>query len=498
MSNHFLQLEPNQAPVPTSVFPNVVDGVYQGPFADGWEIGRFSVCPHTCPHPTIRRVSTTFRKVYIWPTNSGGRSSDHVKNAKSHSHCTSDCPGFGKLSTGQKGKDPSAPVAGRRLASLAETARGVIEWSLIYHNHRDDLNTKEREWVRNVELGKELQNPQLRALWNAAPSLPTLFPSDYSNFGIGPDPKHLQFQDIPTHISQAMRDFDYNAAIKGEPAMPGSFIPGPGPVLCGYNGVGAPSPQPLEHSSSVTTPVSSHPLQVPQVQPSSSSRKVVLGDQSHTFDDTPGAGPSRTQFAASSSQSVLGAPAPPSPPDHELVIAEPSHASKDTPGVGPRRTLHRVRAPIRNTPSAGRGRPHYASGPSRSVHIHCSSSPPPYPKRKPVASSEVTKHEPHVCSKPSLRERSPESLTLPPKVRIVSHRWKPRSSNRSLRITPGFSRAEDTQDDDAQIGDAQVGDAQAYDVQAHDAQADNAQVGILKPQADVLQQRVIQEPSHSA
>ncbi|KAJ3780012.1 hypothetical protein GGU10DRAFT_337530, partial [Lentinula aff. detonsa] len=51
-----------------------------------------------------------------------------------------------------------------------------------------------------------------------------------------PDSDSLQFQDVPTHISQSMRPFDLTAAISGVPAMPGCTVPGPGPVICGYTG----------------------------------------------------------------------------------------------------------------------------------------------------------------------------------------------------------------------------------------------------------------------
>ncbi|KAJ3982142.1 hypothetical protein F5890DRAFT_1531388 [Lentinula detonsa] len=95
-----------------------------------------------------------------------------------------------------------------------------------------------RNWVERVEAGEELNNHQLRAVWNVGPQLPILHPSPYSNNGIGPDPAHLQFQDIPTHISQAMRPFDLTAALSGLPAMSGSAVPGPGPVVCGYHGWG--------------------------------------------------------------------------------------------------------------------------------------------------------------------------------------------------------------------------------------------------------------------
>ncbi|KAJ3978231.1 hypothetical protein F5890DRAFT_1479531, partial [Lentinula detonsa] len=95
---------------------------------------------------------------------------------------------------------------------------------------------RELVWVERVERGEELTNPQLRAVWNAAPQLPPLHPSPYSNYGIGPDSDSLQFQDVPTHISQSMRPFDLTAAISGVPAMPGCTVPGPGPVICGYTG----------------------------------------------------------------------------------------------------------------------------------------------------------------------------------------------------------------------------------------------------------------------
>ncbi|KAJ3791661.1 hypothetical protein GGU11DRAFT_827418 [Lentinula aff. detonsa] len=132
----------------------------------------------------------------------------------------------------------------------AETIRGVIDWSLIVRSHRGVLQKRELVWVERVESGEDLTNPQLRALWNAAPQLPPLHPSLYSNYGIGPDSDTLQFQDIPTHISQSMRPFNLTAALCGEPAMPGSTVPGPGPVICGYNGWGAPSSLPGPPESS--------------------------------------------------------------------------------------------------------------------------------------------------------------------------------------------------------------------------------------------------------
>ena len=196
---------------------------------DSWQTGRFIVCSHTCRH-TVKRVRPEFEHLFIWPVNTGGRSYDHCKNAKFHDQCTEECPGY------SKGGPRNA--AGRRPATLAETARGVIIWRNLADNHFDGLQVREKEWIRKVRVGEELVNPQLRALWLAAPSLPVLFPLPYSNFGIGPDPQHLQFQDIPTHLSQQMRPFNVNAALNGLPAMAGSTVPGPGPVLCGYEGFG--------------------------------------------------------------------------------------------------------------------------------------------------------------------------------------------------------------------------------------------------------------------
>ncbi|KAJ3994853.1 hypothetical protein F5050DRAFT_413744 [Lentinula boryana] len=227
-----LQLDPSRPlpPAPPSVHPS---GVYIGPFMDGWETGRFIVCPHTCQHSMNARVNSVFQDVFIWPVNISGRSYDHVRNINFHRNCTAACPGHQRFGPGN--------VPERRPATLAETIHGVIKWSWIVHNHRQTLQKRELAWVERVEAGEELNNHQLRAVWNAGPQLPILHPSPYSNNGIGPDPAHLQFQDVPTHISQAMRPFDLTAALGGLPAMSGSAVPGPGPVICGYHGWGAPS-----------------------------------------------------------------------------------------------------------------------------------------------------------------------------------------------------------------------------------------------------------------
>lgn len=96
----------------------------------------------------------------------------------------------------------------------------------------------DKKFVEDLNAGSRLVNPRLKEYWAALPGLPSLHPSLYSSGGIGPDPHHLQFQDIPTQMSAAVRSFDLNAALKGLPAMPGSPVPGPGPVICGYNGPG--------------------------------------------------------------------------------------------------------------------------------------------------------------------------------------------------------------------------------------------------------------------
>ncbi|KAJ3709526.1 hypothetical protein DFJ43DRAFT_1162547 [Lentinula guzmanii] len=230
-----LQLDASKPlpPAPPSAHPS---GVYMGPFMDGWVTGRFIVCPHTCKHTMNPRVNPAFQHVFTWPVNISGRSYDHTRNAKFHGNCAEGCPGHQRFGSGN--------VLERRPATLAETIRGVIDWSLIVHSHRGVLQKRELAWVERVESGEDLTNPQLRALWNAAPQLPPLHPSPYSNYGIGPDSNTLQFQDIPTHLSQSMRPFDLTAALCGEPAMPGSTVPGPGPVICGYYGWGAPSLQP--------------------------------------------------------------------------------------------------------------------------------------------------------------------------------------------------------------------------------------------------------------
>ncbi|KAJ3779654.1 hypothetical protein GGU10DRAFT_382070 [Lentinula aff. detonsa] len=230
-----LQLDASKPlpPAPPSAHPS---GVYMGPFMDGWVTGRFIVCPHTCKHTMNPRVNPAFQHVFTWPVNISGRSYDHTRNVKFHGNCAEGCPGHQRFGSGN--------VLERRPATLAETIRGVIDWSLIVHSHRGVLQKRELVWVERVESGEDLTNPQLRALWNAAPQLPPLHPSPYSNYGIGPDSNTLQFQDIPTHLSQSMRPFDLTAALCGEPAMPGSTVPGPGPVICGYYGWGAPSLQP--------------------------------------------------------------------------------------------------------------------------------------------------------------------------------------------------------------------------------------------------------------
>ncbi|KAJ3713243.1 hypothetical protein DFJ43DRAFT_1161157 [Lentinula guzmanii] len=163
---------------------------------------------------------TCVSNIFTWPVNISGRSYDHARNDKFHRNCAEGCPGYGRFGSGN--------VPERRPASLAETIRGVIDWSLIVHSHRGVLQKRELAWVEWVERGEELTNPQLRAVWNAAPQLPPLHPSPYSNYGLGPDSDSLQFQDVPTHISQSMRPFDLTAAMSGVPAMPGCTVPGPG------------------------------------------------------------------------------------------------------------------------------------------------------------------------------------------------------------------------------------------------------------------------------
>lgn len=100
------------------------------------------------------------------------------------------------------------------------------------------LNQADKKAVSAFNSGSRLTNARLLGYWNALPNLPPLHPSVYTNGGIGPDPGHLQFQDIPTQLSAAVRDFDVDAALKGLPAMPGSPVPAPGPVICGYDGPG--------------------------------------------------------------------------------------------------------------------------------------------------------------------------------------------------------------------------------------------------------------------
>ncbi|KAJ3778639.1 hypothetical protein FB446DRAFT_712536 [Lentinula raphanica] len=277
-----LQLHPfypaHQVP-PPSVYPF---GVYLGPFMDGWETGHFVVCPHTCSHTNSHQ--DIFQNVFIWPANLRDRSYDHVNNRSFHQDCKAGCPAFGKFDSGG--------VVNRRPASLAETVRGIIQWSIIAQDHRDVLLRRELAWVKRIEAGEDLQNHQLRALWDAAPRLPALIPSPYSNFGIGPDAGRLQFQDLPTHLSQAMRPFDVSAAIVGLPAMPGSSVPGPGPVICGYNGLGAPSPgntstfsPPSHQMSNDRIPIVSENAAVHRIRNESSESAVF--SPSHSVKPTP-------------------------------------------------------------------------------------------------------------------------------------------------------------------------------------------------------------------
>ncbi|KAJ3778638.1 hypothetical protein FB446DRAFT_712532 [Lentinula raphanica] len=318
-----LQLHPYYpAPQVIPLPGNHSSGIYLGPFMDGWETGRFIVCPHECLHTMNRRVNPLFQNLFIWPVNTGGRSYDHVNNRSIHQNCKAGCPAFGKFGPGD--------VAPRRPATLAETARGVIQWSVIVHNHRDLLSKRELAWAGRVEAGEDLQNHQLRALWNAATTLPALIPSHYSNLGIGPDAEHLQFQDIPTHLSQVMRPFDVNAALAGLPAMPP--VPGSGPVICGYHGLGAPSA-----GNTIPTPLTS-------TQPShsvSSTRSSPAPEDASVHSDRREPSPSAPNFVRSVEPSPslsyvseeFHSPSPrfPAPEAYDNSLAGPSTSRLSTP-----------------------------------------------------------------------------------------------------------------------------------------------------------------------
>ncbi|KAJ3794066.1 hypothetical protein GGU11DRAFT_811504 [Lentinula aff. detonsa] len=292
-----LQLDPSRPPppVPPSVHPS---GVYIGPFMDGWETGRFVVCPHTCQHSMNARVIPVFRNLFIWPVNISGRSYDHTRNINFHRNCTATCPGHERFGSGN--------VPERRPATLAETIRGVIEWSRIVHNHRETLQKRELAWVERVEAG--------------------------------PDPAHLQFQDIPTHISQAMRPFDLTAALSGLPAMSGSAVPGPGPVVCGYHGWGAPS---------IDLPAfASNPTGQPDPSASPVDRHSSEGTSTHG-----------NRTTSNSSQHTLG-------PSNTVPAHSPAHS------LGPSTNPHSTAQPrISNTPLALSLTPEPWGTPRASSHV---------------------------------------------------------------------------------------------------------------------------------
>ncbi|KIK49859.1 hypothetical protein GYMLUDRAFT_253498 [Collybiopsis luxurians FD-317 M1] len=233
-----LQLHPSTAPPPPPPNPNPVS------YLPGWDPSRFCTCPHTCLHDTSTVKKSVTRDIFSWPRNLGGRSNEHIRNKSFHPNCNASCPHFNQF--------PPVGLPKARPATLGEAIRATLHWGKCFTTQLDALTKRDLGWYRDFE--NQIQSPVYRALWQASAHLPSLIPSQYSNGGIGPDPDHLQFQDLPTHVSQSMRPFDVNAAMSGLPAMPGASVPGPGPVICGYNGPGAPSlpaPAPPSTSSAV-------------------------------------------------------------------------------------------------------------------------------------------------------------------------------------------------------------------------------------------------------
>ncbi|KAF5372397.1 hypothetical protein D9757_011623 [Collybiopsis confluens] len=278
-SNQALQLVP---PLPFA-FPS------HHSLTDGWDLhDEFFVCPHTCRHTLGHaRGPPLLKNCFIFPKTSSSIFYDHITAVSYHDECTPECPAY----LCRRGNVPK-----RVPTSLAQTVRGVIQWRRIADavadgtfssNPRARLRIPELEWIAKVD--EKLLNEHLRRLWHAAPSLPPILDSLYSNGGIGPNHRLLQFQDLPTHLSSDMRPFNEHEAMNGRPAMPNSTVPGPGAVVCGYHGPGAaalPS-MPVVETSAMTGVSSStefvdkdHPS--PRDNPSKTTQDEVPSSTKHT------------------------------------------------------------------------------------------------------------------------------------------------------------------------------------------------------------------------
>lgn len=186
-----------------------------------------------------------YRECFFWPSNHASRSTDHLGSKSYHSNCFPECPGYNRFQKTVGKVQGNLPP--KRAATLAETLRALYVYKKLELKTIEERAKEKSKWkisqvdtnlIAKLNSGSFLNNQRLQDYWNALPSLPSLYESMYSNGGIGPDKDHLQFQDMPTQLSVAVRPFNFDAALQGVPAMPDATIPGPGPVVCGYNGPG--------------------------------------------------------------------------------------------------------------------------------------------------------------------------------------------------------------------------------------------------------------------
>lgn len=212
----------------------------------------FEVCRHTCPHLMPRQSPLPeIQSTYIYVKKTTSRGSNHTdpkNNAKHHPHCTPSCPEYDLY---------HAHHADRvRSAQPAEIVRAIIHYAQGVHANGGHVrNARLQSWLEDVNNGRVFQNAWMD-LWNAAPTLPRLIDSFFPDGALGPPfdstwaQTGKQYEDLPTHIDRAVRQFDLKAAQVGEPAFGPETALAAQPVILGHPTAAPAVP--------VTTP---HPIQ---------------------------------------------------------------------------------------------------------------------------------------------------------------------------------------------------------------------------------------------
>ncbi|KAE9385037.1 hypothetical protein BT96DRAFT_1007448 [Gymnopus androsaceus JB14] len=210
------------------------------PTDPGWKnirLNVFRVCSHSCPHAPPAPGHTEFiPNCYAWPRNTGTRTNDHHRRSRGHVYCRAPCPQFGK--------------ADRDITPVKATFEQSVRATILYSKNRGNpnFNKKERDWIKEVENGNVFGVEFMR-LWNAAPSLPNLRPSYFTDGAIGSaisgswNPNYMQYEDLPTHLNAHVRPFDEAAAKEGRPAMSGASVPGTASIVLGAHLLPTPAAQ---------------------------------------------------------------------------------------------------------------------------------------------------------------------------------------------------------------------------------------------------------------